>query len=94
MKISTPPSPPPPVGSELFYADKGTDGRTGRNDEANRVAFRNFANAPKNEMNKVCICKPTACKCSVGNVARCNTQKAVLISYAWDAMAEVDYNIM
>jgi len=35
------------VGAELFNADSGgTDGRTDRYDEA----FRNFANAPKNDI--------------------------------------------
>jgi hypothetical protein len=35
-----------PVGAELFYADGQTDGRTVMTKL--RVAFRDFANAPKN----------------------------------------------
>jgi hypothetical protein len=34
-----------PVGAELFHADIGTDGRTYMTKL--RVAYRNFANAPK-----------------------------------------------
>ena len=34
------------VGAKLFHADRGTDGRTDRQDEASS-RFRNFANAPK-----------------------------------------------
>jgi hypothetical protein len=41
-----------PLGAELFHEDGWTDGQTyrqtARYDEA-KVAFRNFANAPKNE---------------------------------------------
>jgi hypothetical protein len=36
----------PPVGAELFHADGQPDGRRVRHDEE-RVAFRNFAKAPK-----------------------------------------------
>jgi hypothetical protein len=39
-----------PVGAELFEADRQTDGRT--DGTKLLVAFRNFANAPKNENNK------------------------------------------
>jgi len=35
------------VESELFHADRGTEGRTDRHDEANSRFFYNFANAPK-----------------------------------------------
>jgi hypothetical protein len=35
-----------PVGDELFHADRGTNGRTDITKLV--VAFRNFANAPKN----------------------------------------------
>jgi hypothetical protein len=34
-----------PVGAELFHADRRTDGRADRHDEANS-RFRNFANTP------------------------------------------------
>ena len=38
-----------PLGAELFHAQRRVDGGTDRHDEANiTVAFRNFANAPKN----------------------------------------------
>jgi IS5 family transposase len=37
------------VGAELFHADRQTDGRTEMTKL--RVAFRNFANAPKNACN-------------------------------------------
>jgi len=37
-----------PVGAEFFHADRRTDGQT---DMANLIiAFRNFPNAPKNEL--------------------------------------------
>jgi hypothetical protein len=38
-----------PVGAELFHTDRRTDGRTdGQKDMSKlKVAFRNFANAPK-----------------------------------------------
>jgi len=39
-----------PVGAELFYADRRTDGRTAMTKLI--VAFNNFANSPKNG----CIC--------------------------------------
>jgi len=38
-----------PVGAELLQADRQTDGRTDMTKLL--VAFRNFANAPKNESN-------------------------------------------
>jgi Fe-S-cluster formation regulator IscX/YfhJ len=39
------------VGAELFHADGRTDGRTDRQTDMTKliVAFRNFANAPKND---------------------------------------------
>ena len=38
------------VGAELFHADKQVDGQTDRQTDMTKliVAFRNFANAPKN----------------------------------------------
>ena len=36
-----------PVGAELFHTDRATDGQTDMMNPI--VAFRNFANAPKNE---------------------------------------------
>jgi hypothetical protein len=39
-----------PVGAELFHADGRTDGQTDMTKLI--VAFRNFANAPKNSLHK------------------------------------------
>jgi hypothetical protein len=40
-----------PVGAELFHEDGPTDGRADKRTDMTKliVAFRNFANAPKNE---------------------------------------------
>jgi hypothetical protein len=41
-----------PLGTELFHADRRTDGKT--NMMRLIVAFRNFENAPKNEASCAC----------------------------------------
>jgi len=38
-----------PVGTELLRAERQTDGRTDRHDEA-KVSFPNFENAPKKQL--------------------------------------------
>ena len=40
-----------PVGAELFYADRRTEGQTDMTKLI--VAFRNFANAPKNQFTAI-----------------------------------------
>jgi len=45
-----------PVEAELFHVGERTDGQTDRQTDMTKliVAFRNFANAPNNELGRLC----------------------------------------
>jgi NADH:ubiquinone oxidoreductase subunit len=65
-----------PVGAELFHADWQKDGRTDMTKLT--VAFRNFANAPKND-SRTTVCNPNSKRIAVeSNVKRDVNGRAAL----------------